>query len=274
MLQTIQALLFFLFSIIIVFNSCRRADTNQTLSIDTLSTKQIEQSLTITGNQIWVRSKPIDGEVVMKLDSGNVCKILEKGQEQTINGYTDFWYKIQYNNKQGWIFGSQTSKNQNPNITSDEQIKNFILYFIAQTNKKNYSDLHSYFINENIFLITQPGAIPAARKLYFKDALAQISLISIPPDIFMFEKPQFDTLKYQWKINGIFIEKTNKFPEINDILEIDEFSDDREKNELKNLLKNLVYKITITQNDGLVIYVVFKENKLRIVCINIVTFNA
>lgn len=272
--QKYQTILFFTISIILIFSNCQREASKQIISIDTIQTTQIKQTLIVTGNQIWVRNKPIDGEVVMKLDSGTVCEIIEKGQEQTVNGASDFWYKIKFKNKEGWIFGSQTSKNQNPNITSNEQIKNFILYFIAQTNRKSYSDLYSYFVNENIFLITQPGAIPAARKLYFKDALVQIPLITIPPDIFMYEKPLFDPEKYQWKVNGIFIEKTNLFPEIIDILNIDEFSDNREKNEIKNLLQNLIYKITITQNDGIVVYVIFQDNKLKIVCINIISFNA
>lgn len=69
--------------------------------------------LWINGNDIWVRDAPSTGQVVMKLKSGDKCRILEKGKTQTIKDKTDVWYKIDFNGKVGWVFGSQTSVRSN-----------------------------------------------------------------------------------------------------------------------------------------------------------------
>jgi hypothetical protein len=37
-----------------------------------------QNQLIIEGNQIWVRSTPKTGEVVMKLDDGAICRVLKK----------------------------------------------------------------------------------------------------------------------------------------------------------------------------------------------------
>jgi hypothetical protein len=68
--------------------------------------------LIINGKDIWVRDLPTTGKVVMKLNEGNKCKVLEKGKSETIRGISDFWYKIEFEGKQGWVFGSQTSLKQ------------------------------------------------------------------------------------------------------------------------------------------------------------------
>lgn len=68
--------------------------------------------LMITGNSVNVRSAPDTGgdNKLFQLNSGDVCGIVEKGVEETIGGKTDNWYKIEYGGKQGWIFGSFTSR--------------------------------------------------------------------------------------------------------------------------------------------------------------------
>lgn len=82
----------------------------------TNSTVSVPQNLTIEGNQIWVREQPKTGKVVCVLNNGEVCRILEKGEKQIIRGNTDFWYKIEHENKIGWVFGSQTSIKQHANF--------------------------------------------------------------------------------------------------------------------------------------------------------------
>ena len=67
------------------------------------------EKLTILGDNIWVRSVPKTGEVVMKLNNGTVCEVLDKGEQQEIRKDIDYWYKIRVNDKEGWVFGSQTS---------------------------------------------------------------------------------------------------------------------------------------------------------------------
>ncbi|WP_219009346.1 SH3 domain-containing protein [Aquimarina litoralis] len=80
--------------------------------------------LFIEGKDIWIRETPINGEVIMKLNTGDKCIILKKGSPQTIKGCYDYWYKINYNDETGWVFGSQTS------IKTDESMHN--LNFTAQ----------------------------------------------------------------------------------------------------------------------------------------------
>jgi len=74
-----------------------------------LNDSKIPSKLEIIGKDIWIRNAPKTGDVVMKLNSGDVCKIVEIGIEETIKVKTDFWYKIEFNGKTGWVFGSQTS---------------------------------------------------------------------------------------------------------------------------------------------------------------------
>jgi hypothetical protein len=66
--------------------------------------------LTIIGDDIWVRSTPIDGEVVMHLYEGDRCEVISKCCYQDIRGNSDYWYEIEHNNESGWVFGNQTSK--------------------------------------------------------------------------------------------------------------------------------------------------------------------
>lgn len=73
-------------------------------------------SLTIEGNNIWIRSTPITGKVVFTLNEGSVCQLLEKGEKQCIGEATDYWYHISYQNKKGWVFGSQTSMKQKSSL--------------------------------------------------------------------------------------------------------------------------------------------------------------
>lgn len=63
----------------------------------------------IEGDNIWIRETPVNGKVILKLNTGDKCVVLEKGSSQTIRGCYDYWYKIKYNEKVGWVFGSQTS---------------------------------------------------------------------------------------------------------------------------------------------------------------------
>lgn len=65
--------------------------------------------LSIEGNDIWIRSKPFTGDVVMKLNTGDQCKVIEKGDIVQLRDMLDRWYKIEFDGKTGWVFGSQTN---------------------------------------------------------------------------------------------------------------------------------------------------------------------
>jgi len=48
--------------------------------------------LSIIGKDIWVRDTPATGNVLMKLNGGDRCTVLEKGFMEMIRGDADYWY--------------------------------------------------------------------------------------------------------------------------------------------------------------------------------------
>ena len=71
-----------------------------------------ENELMVTGDVVNVRSSAsIDEDnVVFQVKSGDVGTVLEKGIMDEIGGKTDYWYKIEVEGQQGWLFGSNTSR--------------------------------------------------------------------------------------------------------------------------------------------------------------------
>lgn len=67
------------------------------------------ECLEIVGKDIWVRDVPATGEVVMKLNDGDLCKLRKKDKFEIIRNMPGYWYKIEFEGKEGWVFGSQTS---------------------------------------------------------------------------------------------------------------------------------------------------------------------
>jgi len=68
--------------------------------------------LVISGDNVNVRENPgLSAKVVTKFSSGEVIKVIEKGNKETIGGTADYWYKIQSTQGQkGWVFGKYTIK--------------------------------------------------------------------------------------------------------------------------------------------------------------------
>jgi len=113
-----------LISIVVIFaiiSSCQTSTSEQSLkdgdskaneTIVNQDTKPNEiikdEFLVIQGKDIWIRDLPVKGKVIMKLNEGDKCKITEKGELGVIRGIPDYWYKINFNDKVGWVFGSQT----------------------------------------------------------------------------------------------------------------------------------------------------------------------
>ena len=59
-----------------------------------------------------VRSEP-DNEadnVVFQLASNDICTIIERGERVEIREMNDYWYKIEKDGHEGWIYGYFTSK--------------------------------------------------------------------------------------------------------------------------------------------------------------------
>jgi len=66
-----------------------------------------ENMLTIRGAHVNMRKHPnTNSEVIMILEGGTECEILEKGKKEKIDGKSSYWYKVHYKDKDGWIFGS------------------------------------------------------------------------------------------------------------------------------------------------------------------------
>ncbi len=73
------------------------------------TTNEKKGQLIIEGKDIWVREKSFTGNVIMRLNSGDTCEIIEKGEEVQLKDMLDHWYKIKFNETIGWVFGSQTN---------------------------------------------------------------------------------------------------------------------------------------------------------------------
>jgi uncharacterized protein YgiM (DUF1202 family) len=71
-----------------------------------------EDQLMITGDNVNVRSGPTIDEdnKVFQVHSGDICRIVKRGDMDEIGGKLDYWYQIASNGQQGWIFGTFTSK--------------------------------------------------------------------------------------------------------------------------------------------------------------------
>jgi len=100
-----------LFFILLFIFSCNNSnEEDKEYSEEKAGEHVMLPTLIIEGTDILVRSKPsTTGKVIMKLDDGDICEIMEKGEFEQIREMQDYWYKIRFNGKDGWVYGSQTS---------------------------------------------------------------------------------------------------------------------------------------------------------------------
>lgn len=76
---------------------------------------QFPKSLVIHGTNVNMRvDAKLDAVRIKQLKTGDTCEVLEKGRKQTIDDKEDYWYKIKFKNKEGWVFGAFTSIKQLP----------------------------------------------------------------------------------------------------------------------------------------------------------------
>ena len=75
-----------------------------------------DNQLYITARRVNVRSAPEDADnnVVLQLDEGAVCNVLSKGSEVEVDEVIDYWYQIEVEGQQGWVYGHFTSKRLEP----------------------------------------------------------------------------------------------------------------------------------------------------------------
>lgn len=70
--------------------------------------------LYITANNLNVRAEASTGsEVITQVSKGEIGTIIERGPApEEVNGNLDYWYLIEVNGQEGWVFGYHTSKAQ------------------------------------------------------------------------------------------------------------------------------------------------------------------
>ncbi len=83
--------------------------TNYFRSEDEIIVDYNTPKLIVEVDNAWVREYPSDGKVIANLRYGTECTVIKKDKKERVNGKTDYWYKIKFDDKEGWIFGSQTS---------------------------------------------------------------------------------------------------------------------------------------------------------------------
>ena len=75
-----------------------------------------EDQMYIQANRVNIRSGP-DAEadnIRFQLNIGDIVTIVEKGDREQIREMDDYWYKIDFQGQQGWVFGKYTSKRISP----------------------------------------------------------------------------------------------------------------------------------------------------------------
>ena len=287
-------------SIILFAFSCKGTGEKQDNNNDNNETVEVAEGTTlkIVGDEIWIREYPTDGEVVMKLKDGEVCEVLKKGKQETIKGVADYWYKIKYDGKEGWVFGSQTSlkdetavennNNETNNTNNDtkrepcddlEKTVNDICYII---NNKEFDNLKKYFYVPNkIILIFNPGAFT---EIAFTDDITAFTGFAEYTELRSDYKvayetwPEYSMDTEDWTKHGCFAEKlegTEYFSEAYQVIldyELHEVEEE-ELNKGKELGSVSQMKVILT-DAYLRFYFTKKDNKWLLTAIDFHDFSA
>ena len=274
-----------LYIILVIFLafSCKNNKNNNDTSIsntvqDIENTQQEDDenqaTLTIKGEQIWVRSEPTTGDVVLKLDDNTECKILEKGKQETINGVTDYWYRISYEDKEGWVFGSQTSEQQQ-NISEDEL---FLTNFLSKV-KNNSNNLHEFFIDGVFYELYNPGAMIYIEKVIVKDSklftMFKYNATSFDGNFIHNEEPIFNMDSYSWDKKGYFINSVTDQTILTKHVQytLDYYEEEQIK-EMKEAEKFITHKLHITDGDGIIFYFGKINGTWKIIAVDVSTNDA
>lgn len=157
---------------------------------------------------LFVREKPnINSKIITKLAFGTKVSTDEKSNEKyeyhdNLNNkdYSDYWYKIKYYDKEGWIYGGF--------LNSFEELKRILISDILN-DKNNIEDNYKHLAEDkNIkidYIWFHPGDQMAAAEMYFfKNGLLVLfsELYSQKKDIKYF-KYQFNEDKSELKIQLI-----------------------------------------------------------------------
>ncbi len=241
-----------------------------------------KEYVSIEGDDIWVRSQPTDGEVLMKLNNGTKCELLQKGKQETINGVTDFWYQIKYDEKTGWVFGSQTNLknvgNQNKRNESYNE-EEFIVSYLNRMKNSGVEELADFFVNQEVYQMYNPGAIVYITKVNYKELMEadifRLDLSKFNGKIITDRMPTFSMEDYTWSEEGYFLEKVKNTKIMSPTTEFvaDTYAEDMLK-QIKEDEQKIMYKFLIAYGDGVVIYFGKIDNDWKIITIDVSTNDA
>jgi len=255
-------------------------DETQITENQVIKSEDNQNKLIIEGDDIWVRTEPSKGDVIMKLKNGTECIILEKGITKKINGSSDFWYKISCNGKEGWVFGSQTSIKQNNNdITIESQeITTFLNNFFEDLSNKKES-VKKYFLNDSLYTLYNPGAIVYVSYQNYSVLFDIIGKYNMNKNKIVFgTEPIFDMDIYEWSPKGNFVIEQKNCTAVSNIAFF--YNENIENNyynidKIKKIEKNISYKLIITEiSQGIRFYFGKVNNQWKIIAIDYSTFDA
>ena len=130
----------FFFSLFVIsllgymFSSCAGGEKTDTKN-DTLdsakivadSIKKIEDAkpkfLVIKGTNVNLRVDPgVEAKRIKQLKTNDTCSILDKSKLDTVGETIDYWYKVRFKKKEGWVFGEFTSLKTPPEAIKKPKI--------------------------------------------------------------------------------------------------------------------------------------------------------
>ena len=95
--------------VILLFTSCSKKE--QITIIDLPATQVLEQNTNfaiITSSHLRLREEPsIKAKAITTLWKGYVLEIISRStKKEIVEGHENYWYQINYDGLQGWIFGA------------------------------------------------------------------------------------------------------------------------------------------------------------------------
>lgn len=73
----------------------------------------VPKLLVIQGTNVNLRVAPnLEAIRIRQFQTGDTCEVIEKGNKETVNDVTDYWYKVKRKGKEGWVYGAFTSLKQ------------------------------------------------------------------------------------------------------------------------------------------------------------------
>ncbi len=115
------------------------------------------KELVVNVERVWMLNTPLSDDLSYQLAAGDRCEILSRDKKMILHGMEDYWYKVKFNEKTGWIFGSETNLSTGI-IHKVEDFRVFFQRFIEDSYKG--LDLNIYLHPEiGIYGANNPGAI-------------------------------------------------------------------------------------------------------------------